>query len=247
MSYLSLILSKIPFLLLTTLITYLIYNKYARGLNNIPGPRLAGYTNLWRLSLARTRRYEVGHLQLHQKYGDVVRMGPSFVSISDWEAIKKIFAPNSGFIKSDFYPVQQTLSHGKRLQSLFNTTDEKYHTKLRRAIASSFSMSTIVQFEPLVDSTINALVVAIEQRFLNRSTCDFGEWLHFFAFDVIGEMIFSKRLGFMDQGFDIEGIIRGSKAIAAYGVVVSFLCLSIRDKGLMRDRLDKCPYLTSGL
>lgn len=223
MSYFSIVWSQIPFLLVISLIGHLLYNKYGRGLNNIPGPWLAGWSHLWRLSLARTRRFEQNHIRLHQKYGDVVRIGPNVVSVTDWDAIKKIYAPNSGFKKSDFYPVQQALSHGKLLLSIFNTTDEKHHAKLRRAVANAFSMSMVVQFEPLVDSTITAFLEAMEQRFVNRASCDFGEWLHFFAFDVLGELTFSKRLGFIEHGVDVERINHDLKEFMAYWVVVGSL------------------------
>jgi hypothetical protein len=37
--------------------------------------------------------------------------------------------------------------------------------------------------------------------------CDFGEWLQWYAFDVIGEMTFGKRFGFLEQGRDVENMI----------------------------------------
>jgi hypothetical protein len=67
-------------------------NRYCQGLNNIPGPWLASSTNLWRLFLILGRRPEVVHKDLHRKYGDVVRMGPNFVSITDLETVKRIFS-----------------------------------------------------------------------------------------------------------------------------------------------------------
>jgi hypothetical protein len=207
---------------MVSLVGRLLYNKYGQDLNGVPGPWLAGFSHLWRLSAARTRRLEKTQIELHQQYGDIVRMGPNVVTTTDWEAIKKIYAPNSGFKKSDFYPVQQALSHGRRLQSLFNTIDEKHHAKLRRAVANAFSMSTVVQFEPLVDSTITTFVEAMEERFVDKKTCDFGEWLHFFAFDVIGELTFSKRLGFIEMGDDVERIILSLEEFMRYWVVVSF-------------------------
>ena len=36
---------------------------------------------------------------------------------------------------------------------------------------------------------------------------DLGRWLQYYAFDVIGELTFSKRLGFIEGGEDVGGII----------------------------------------
>lgn len=124
------------------------------------------------------------------------------------------------------YPVQQAVAHGKALPNLFSATDEVYHARLRRAVATSYSMTNIVQFELLVNSTITAFTDILQKRFTNNgevsTTCDFGTWLHFFAFDVIGEITWSKRLGFVDQGVDIEGIIHNVDKAFAYFAVVGY-------------------------
>lgn len=121
--------------------------------------------------------------------------------------------------------MQQGIAKGKPLLSLFNTTDEKFHSKLRRSVANAFSMSTLVQFEPLVDSTIAAFVRQIEQRFVDKTgddgVVDFGTWLHYYAFDVIGELTFSKRLGFIDEARDIDGIIGTVEKALDYFSLVS--------------------------
>ncbi len=85
-------------------------------------------------------------------------------------------------------------------------------------------MTTIVHFKPLVDSTIIAFIEALEKRFPEKKNmsciCDFGECLHFFAFNVIGELIWSKRLGFVEKGTDIESIIHKVEEAFAYFAVV---------------------------
>ncbi|EKG16049.1 Cytochrome P450 [Macrophomina phaseolina MS6] len=78
---------------------YLLYNKYGTGLNHIPGPFLAGFTDLWRLWIVWGRRPELVHISLHKKYGKLVRLGPRTVLVSDNGAAKTIYALNAGFIK----------------------------------------------------------------------------------------------------------------------------------------------------
>jgi len=119
---------------------------------------------------------------------------------------------------------QQAVSRdGHLLQGMFNTTDEKYHSKLRRAVNHAYAMSTLVQFEPLVDSTTTEFLRQLSERFADRpeKVCDFGEWLQFYAFDVIGELTFSKRLGFIDRGVDVDNIIANLEKALGYFAVVS--------------------------
>ncbi|KAL5320426.1 hypothetical protein ACEPPN_011230 [Leptodophora sp. 'Broadleaf-Isolate-01'] len=202
----------------------LLRNKYGNGINQIPGPLLASFTDYWRLFVVWGRRPEQTHVQLHAKYGDLVRIGPKTVLVADWEATKKIYALNAGYIKSGFYPVQQNIAKGKPLHSLFNTEDEKFHAKLRRSVASAYSMSNLVTFEPLVDSTIAAFITQLRNRVVDRAgedgVLDFGTWLQYYAFDVIGELTFSQRLGFVDQGKDIEGVISVLERMLNYFAVV---------------------------
>ncbi|KAJ4988549.1 cytochrome p450 [Stagonosporopsis vannaccii] len=203
---------------------YSLSNKYCHGINHIPGPFLAAYSDYWRFFLVWGRRPELTHVKLHAKYGEFVRIGPKTVLVSNWNAVRKIYGLNSGYIKSGFYPVQQNIAKGKPLLSLFNTTDEQFHSKLRRSVANAYSMSTLVQFEPLVDSTIDAFITQINKRFADKAgpagVADFGTWLHYYAFDVIGELTFSKRLGFIDQGKDIEGIIGTLEKMLDYFAIV---------------------------
>lgn len=116
-------------------------------------------------------------------------------------------------------------SKGTALQSLFNTTDEKFHAKLRRAISNAYAMSTLLQFEPFVDSTTTEFLHQLEERYADRSgqegICDFGTWLQYYAFDVIGELTYSKRLGFVDYGKDVDGIIGKLESLLDYVAVVS--------------------------
>lgn len=71
-------------------------------------------------------------------------------------------------------------------------------------------MSTLVNFEPLVDSATVAFLEQLKERFAGNENgmpiCDFGVWLQYYAFDVIGELTYSKRLGFVDQGMDVDHI-----------------------------------------
>ncbi|KIX09656.1 uncharacterized protein Z518_00737 [Rhinocladiella mackenziei CBS 650.93] len=202
--------------------TRLIYNKYGHGVNHIPGPTLASFTDLWRLLITWSWRPENEHIRLHRKHGKLVRLGPKTISVSDPRAIQTIYALNSGYIKSSFYSVQQTVAKGRRLLTLFTSQDEKFHAKLRRAVNNAYAMSTLVQFEPLVDSTTTAFLDQIQNRFADRydSVCDFDIWLQYYAFDVIGELTYSKRLGFVDNGVDVDGIIGNLEKLLNYAAVV---------------------------
>lgn len=191
-----------------SLVAWLVSNRFNRGLNKYPGPFLASLTDWWRFWIVYKRRPEVEHIRLHEKYGDVVRLGPNDLSFSDPKALKAIYGLNKGFVKSEFYPVQQAVAGGHRLPSLFSTTSEPFHAQLRRSVNSAFSMSTLIQYEPFVDSTTELFLAQTEKLYAKTGNpCNFSRWLQFYAFDVIGEMTYSKRHGFVEENKDIDGIV----------------------------------------
>ncbi|KAJ2971293.1 hypothetical protein NUW58_g9457 [Xylaria curta] len=184
-------------------------------------------TYFWRLWDVWGRRSEVTHRKLHAQYGDVVRLGPSTLSFADPKALKTIYGLNKGFIKvcepplrhyrtvrltratqSDFYIVQQGVSKGRGLATLFSTTDNSFHAQLRRCVNSAFSMSALVQYEPFVDNTLKLFFEQTERLYVNNAEgCDLPRWLQFYAFDVIGEVTYSKRHGFLERNEDVDGIV----------------------------------------
>ncbi|KAL1845042.1 hypothetical protein VTK73DRAFT_1294 [Phialemonium thermophilum] len=162
----------------TAVLAWLLRNRYHNGLNKYPGPFLASLTDWWRFVDVYRRRPDITHQKLHAKYGSVVRLGPNCLSFSDPRAMKTIYGLNKGFIKSDFYVVQQAVAKGHSLPSLFSTTDNDFHAQFRRCVNHAFAMSALVQYEPFVDNTTKLFLKQTERLFANNPDgCDFTRWL----------------------------------------------------------------------
>jgi hypothetical protein len=83
-------------------------------------------------------------------------------------------------------------------------------------------MSSLVNYEPLVSSTLSFFLERTEQLFADTDrVCDFSQWLQYFAFDVIGDLTWSKRLGFLEENKDVDGIIAFLKKFLSYAGPVS--------------------------
>lgn len=69
-------------------------------------------------------------------------------------------------------------------------------------------MSSLVQYEPFVDNTTKVFLQQTQRLFAGRTAgCELTRWLQFYAFDVIGEITYSKRHGFIEENKDIDGIV----------------------------------------
>lgn len=84
-------------------------------------------------------------------------------------------------------------------------------------------MSALVQYEPFVDSTTEVFLDQTAKLFASqRKVCDFAEWLQFYAFDVIGQITYSKRHGFVDRAEDVDGMVGYLGRLFNYVAPVSF-------------------------
>lgn len=95
------------------------------------------------------------------------------------------------------------------LHAVFNTTDEHIFKQIKNPIALIFGITITATFEPLVEEVSQCIRDRFDERFaITEQVFDMGQWLHFFAFDVMGTTRFSKRYGFLDEGKDVGGMLR---------------------------------------
>ena len=128
--------------------------------------------------------------------------------------------------QSDFYHALLMKPRGKPIPGIFAAQDETIHRALKKPISGAYSMSTLLSFEPYVDSTMKVFCEQLESRFMEKETpLDFDKWLQMFAFDVIGELTFSRRLGFLESGEDINHVMANIwETFKKTSLVCSFHC-----------------------
>lgn len=123
---------------------------------------------------------------MHNEYkSPLVRIGPKVVSVSDPAHISTIYGLNSGFTKTAFYQMFMMPFQGKFTASLFTSHDEGYHARIKRPIANAYAMSTMVEFEPLVNSTTALFLDRLDEFVDQRRKLDLGVWVQMYAFDVV--------------------------------------------------------------
>lgn len=94
------------------------------------------------------------------------------------------------------------------MPNLSSTRDEKLHARLRRPVNNAYAMSTVVNYEPLMDTTTDVFFRELTSRFVRPGMeCDLATWLQMYAFDVLGDITFSKRFGFLEAGYDLEDML----------------------------------------
>lgn len=208
------------------LILYLLYHLvlfplFRSDLRSIPGPILAKLTDLHRLLLVRTGSAHEHHLRLHKRYGPFVRLGPNNVSVGSPAAIPVLYNTRTRYPKSAFYPVMGNVARGKVVPTIFSTRDESVHEMMKRPIAQMYAMTNLKTYEPLVESTESFFLSKLEKLADEGRILDLGTWLHWFATDVIMEITFGKRLGFLEKEEDVDGILETIEGRFWYVAIVS--------------------------
>lgn len=135
--------------------------------------------------------------------GSVVRYGPNRYSISDPPATQIIYGIGSNFFKSSWY---DSFNHP---DNLFGLRDAKQHSHDRRQYQSAYSLSSLVDYEAYVDECSDILYQRLSEMSIENGhgTIDLGHWSQCYAFDVISLITYSKRLGFLDFGLDVDSLI----------------------------------------
>ncbi|KAF3402541.1 Cytochrome P450 momooxygenase gsfF [Talaromyces pinophilus] len=181
---------------LLTTVVILVILPFRDPLASVPGPFWARWSPAWMVYHALKGDMHREMIQLHDKYGSIVRTGPYEVSIADPDAIQLIYGAGASCKKSDWYSVWQ----GRRKFDLFAERDANVHSTNRRFVNSIYSFSGLLEFEPYLDNVLSVFLSRLSQ--MDTQRIDMGYWAQLFAFDVIGELTFSKRFGFIDEGTD---------------------------------------------
>ncbi|KAK4652086.1 hypothetical protein QC762_000080 [Podospora pseudocomata] len=208
------------YLLLTLSFLFLraLVKRYASPLRKYPGPVLASISRLWKVKSVASGRTHLEHIDLHRKYGPVVRIAPNEVSVSSPEAARTLLSAGKRFFKTDFYGVFPPPEN----PDIFTETREDVHAMKKRVANVPYSMAAMQQLSPFIDDTIELLATKINNHIESSPDGEFdlGDYLHYFAFDVLGEVAFSRSFGFLKEGRDVDNAIKTIDNSQTYNGIV---------------------------
>lgn len=111
----------IPFL------CYVVYMRYFHSLSNYPGPPLASLTNTYKAYYVYNLTIHEKLLELHNRYGPVVRIGPNHLHTWKGEAIAPIYKGGRNMGKTEFYDAFTAFN-----PNLFGGTNEDVRPSILR-------------------------------------------------------------------------------------------------------------------
>ncbi|KAH6670576.1 cytochrome P450 [Halenospora varia] len=185
-------------------LTQIIYYLSLHPLHKIPGPFLAQFSSIWKNGRYFRSTWHRDILELHDKYGPVVRIAPNEVSFVDAKALGAIYGHGTTVKKSKWY---HTWFIPNMQQSFFASQDAMIHRGLRSRVSAAYSMTSILAMEPYIQEVADKTWAKLRGFADSGQIIDFGEWIPYFAFDVVGQLSLGGEIGFVERGEDVDDII----------------------------------------
>lgn len=163
---------------------------------------------LWEMVISQSGRQHQIQIDVHKKYGSVVRIAPNTILVDDSQYFPAIFEmPRSNFWIA-FRASPEYTPHALEM-------DPAKHLRQKKQVIGAYSMSSILRNEHKVDKHIQILTDKLRTKV--GQTIDFAPWAQWFAFDIVMEVVFSNPLDCVGTESDINGIIASIHSLFASG------------------------------
>ncbi|KAF8802455.1 cytochrome P450 [Phlegmacium glaucopus] len=166
-----------------------------------PGPLICKLTKFRLAFISLGGKQHIYYDHLHQKYGDVVRVGPNELSIRNVNAITPLMG-SSGFHKGPFW--EGRFPKNQPVQSLIAIRNKQEHMRRRQPWTRAFSTSALKDYETMVKNRSLQLVEMLLAKGL-KETVDLSKYISHFSYDVMSDLTFSGGSEMMQDG-DVDGL-----------------------------------------
>ncbi|KDR79011.1 hypothetical protein GALMADRAFT_224262 [Galerina marginata CBS 339.88] len=164
-----------------------------------PGPIACRLSKFYLAFLSSEGKQHIYYGRLHEKYGNVVRVGPNELSICDVNVVGPLLG-NLGLPKGPFWDGR--IPEAETVKPLIAIRDKTEHTRRRRPWTRAFSTLALKGYEDLVIKRVNQLVETLAAQ---KGAVDLTKWISFFSYDIMSDLAFGGGSEMMAQG-DISGL-----------------------------------------
>ncbi|KAK7416002.1 hypothetical protein QQZ08_012155 [Neonectria magnoliae] len=135
-------------------------------------------------------------LELHQKYGHVVRVAPDELSFTDPAAWTDII----GFRKRGQGENGKDPVFWKAQQHSVISANRDNHRRQRRVLAHGFSAQSMVDQQDLIQSYVNLLIQRLRENCGDgKRPLEVTSWFNWTTFDIIGDLVFGEPFGCLEN------------------------------------------------
>ncbi|KAL4246847.1 Cytochrome P450 superfamily protein [Abortiporus biennis] len=165
-------------------------------LSQYPGPVLCKLSKLCLYVNSRNGKQHLYIQSLHQKYGDIVRIGPNELSISDPNAILPVLG-TYGVPRSSVWAARSLFPP---VDSLLAIRDPGYHHQRRRPWSRALNTLALKDYEHPIRARVTQLANSILGSCQQSTITDLSDWMCLFTYDVMSDVVFGGGSEMMKEG-----------------------------------------------
>ncbi|KAJ0382269.1 hypothetical protein COL922a_012916 [Colletotrichum nupharicola] len=175
-----------------------VYRVFFHPLRKFPGPFPARITKFYSMWANRDWKLHDRILKLHENLGDVVRLGPNEISVSDIDTYIKFHGPQSKVTKrwTGFYGALAS-EHELNLDAIW---ENEAHRDRRRVWDTALGTKALERYEEETRAVLRAWLGRIEE--VEGKPIDTALYAKLIPFDNMGRVGFSHNFGTVQDGRD---------------------------------------------
>ncbi|KAF2023284.1 cytochrome P450 monooxygenase-like protein, partial [Setomelanomma holmii] len=172
-----------------------IHNLWLHPLAKFPGPKLRGA--FYFPAYYEIAKGDVVYKQheLHERFGDIVRIAPNTLSIIKPEAWKDVYGQGH---KAPMPKCPEFYWRGASVAADIIAADDSDHTRIRRLLNYAFSEQALKSQEQIINSYITLLISQLSKQASAGSAVDVMAYLNFATFDITGDLSFDESFGALE-------------------------------------------------
>ncbi len=105
---------------------------------------------------------------------------------------------------------------------LFTIRNERIYAERRRIVNHVYSMTNVVRAEAGVNTCLDVFRRRMHELATSGQPADLSVWVRWYAFDVVGELFFSRQFGFLETKGDPKGWIRAGDTLSLVFTLLAF-------------------------
>jgi hypothetical protein len=101
-------------------------------------------------------------------------------------------------------------------------SETDYHRMVQRTknVAGGYSLSNVIKAEPTMDRLLLLFESQLDKLIAADEAVELNKWINYLAFDIVGEVTFSRSFGFLAEGKDIGNSISNQYKLRLYVCIV---------------------------
>ncbi|PIL29990.1 cytochrome P450 [Ganoderma sinense ZZ0214-1] len=171
-----------------------------------PGPFLCKVSAFWMAYLSLEGEQHRYIRSLHERHGDVVRIGPNLLSVRKPSATAGLL----GLTGAPKGPHQMGRVLSDTRITMIGIQDTDVHLLRRRAWARGFTPTALKAYEDRIARRVSQLVARLEEQ---KGEFLLNQWFNAFSYDLMSDMAFGGGTNLL-EGKDDDGFWPGLKKTA---------------------------------